>query len=98
MLKQIRVLGSTTRIKVVSPKTLKDAWADYDPKRKEIRLANNNPPLQNQEALLHEIMHAIEEEYGFDMNHEHLTLMARGIRIVMRENPKLAKVIFGDTK
>lgn len=98
MLKEIRVLGSTTRIKVVSPKKLKDAWADYDPNKKEIRLSSGNPPLQNQEALLHEIMHALEEEYGFEMNHDHLTLMARGIRLVMRENPKLVKVIFGDSE
>lgn len=92
--KRLRVLGTEYRVKEVNPKVLKDAWADCDAREKVIRMGRGLPALQRQEALLHELMHAIEAEYGFEMNHDHLTLMARGIRFVVLDNPGLAQEIF----
>lgn len=97
MIKIIRVLGRKHKLSWnCDPKKLKDAWGDYDPNTLEIRIAKA-PLLQQQEALLHELMHAIEEQYGFEMDHDHLTLQARGIIMILRDNPKLHKVLFGDT-
>lgn len=95
MIRKVRVFGTDVTIRLVKDKSLDDAWADFDPETKEIRLGRDVPRLQKQEAILHELMHAIETEWGFEMNHEHLTLMARGIIFVIRDNPKLVKVLFG---
>lgn len=98
MADRVRVFGTEYRIKEVNPKSLDDAWADCDTENKAIRVGRGMPALQRQEALLHELMHAIEAEYGFEMNHDHLTLMARGIIFVIRDNDGLKDELFGRTK
>lgn len=93
MLKTVRVLG--TPLKLRWNARLKDEWGDYDKDKALIRIAKA-PPLQQREALLHELMHAIEDGYGFEMNHDHLTLMARGLLTVVRDNEGLSELLFGE--
>ena len=93
-IKRIKVLGKSNRLWWNSRRVPKDAWGDYDPEAHVIRIAKA-PALQQREALLHEISHAIEREYGFDLNHDKLTLLVRGLLMVMRENDGLADLIFG---
>lgn len=93
MLRSIRVLGK--KHKIERNVKIKDAWGEFDPNKNLIRLSKL-PTFLRQEVLLHEVMHAIEGQFGFDMDHDHLTLMARGLVMVMRENPELAAELFGD--
>lgn len=92
--KQVTILGKPHRIRW-NAKIPSDRWGDYDGAKALIRIGKA-PLLQQKEALLHEVMHAIEEQYGFEMDHDHLTLMARGLLSVMRENPEMRDVLFGD--
>ena len=93
MIKKLTIMGTQHSVRWNA--RLKDDWGDFDAEKKLIRIAKA-PLLQQRETLLHEVMHAIEEQYGFDMNHDHLTLMARGLLAVLRDNPEFREVLLGE--
>ena len=74
---------------------------EFDGDKMEIAVAKGHID-QQRETLLHEVMHGIEFHYGIDLDkedpesHPNLTTMSQALFAVMRENPGLAKLIFGE--
>ena len=48
-----------------------------------------------QDTLLHEIMHAVDEEFGGGMTEAQVSRLATGILCVMKDNPAIRKFVFG---
>lgn len=46
---------------------------------------------QRNETILHEVMHALENAYGFQLPEQVVGQVARGVFAFMRDNPKFVK-------
>jgi hypothetical protein len=94
VIRSVNVLGRIYKVRW-NAKLPTDRWGDHDYAKGLIRIGKA-PQIQQRETLLHELMHAIEDESGFEMDHDQLTIMARALLGVMTSNPGLATKIFGE--
>jgi hypothetical protein len=60
-----------------------------------IKLADDNPHIQNQKTLLHEIIHCIDMAAGMTLQESEVKMLAIGLHGVMKDNPKIKEFIFG---
>ncbi len=74
------------RGRVIDEKTREEIWGFCSPLRKEIHIAPGQPPLDRLDTLIHEILHAIEAEYGFCLGHEIINLLAPALAALLVEN------------
>ena len=94
MIKEVSVLGRPYKVRW-NAKIPADRWGDHDWKKGLIRIGRG-PQIQQRETLLHELLHAIEDEAGFELDHDHLTVLARSLMQTMLSNPGLAQKLFGE--
>ena len=58
---------------------------------KKIYISTNYPEWAQAATLLHEIIHAIEDELDFELKEKQVRLLEIGLVQVLRENPKFVK-------
>lgn len=59
-------------------------WHDF-----EIRLAGDHTPESRFVTLWHEVIHGLEELYGFRLKEREVIALGNGIAQVLRDNPKM---------
>lgn len=87
----VRVLGRVYKIKRL--KRMKDA-GNCDYVKAELRVSANQDDLEQKDALLHEVMHAIRyqqgREYGGEVEEDYVRSLATGLIAVLQDNPDFA--------
>lgn len=58
---------------------------------KKIYISTNYPEWAQYSTLLHEIIHAIEDELDFELKEKQVRLLEIGLVQVLRENPRFVK-------
>ena len=58
----------------------------YGDERKLILLKNNLDPHTRFKIFIHEVLHAIENEYGFELNHDHVYKLQDGLGDLLIQN------------
>lgn len=75
-----------------------DGFCQHD--RLEIRIDPTPAPARQRETLLHEILHAVAEQYALGLSDKAeeraVSVFAKGLMAVFRDNPKLAALLSGD--
>lgn len=80
--------------KIEKPQEIVEVGGEYygacDNKESIIKIASKFSPLQQQETLLHEVLHAIchmQNLMDIDSNEHAIELLAKGLHMVMKQNP-----------
>jgi hypothetical protein len=55
-----------------------------------------NPAHRVRETMLHESLHAVDDEYGLGLDEAIVDRLARALYATLRANPELVKFILGD--
>ena len=59
------------------------------PERQEIYVRSGQPLESEQDTVLHECLHAVDETLGLQMNEYQVTVLATGLLAVLKDNPSL---------
>ena len=74
-----------------------ECWGDISHKNHRIRINTNAPEMRQKTALLHEIIHAINEEYQTQLPEPTVTCLASGLMAVIQGNKWLREKLLGGT-
>ena len=87
-------MGKTYDIHWVSGKPLdEDDLGELDPTLQKISIRKGQPWEQEQDTLLHEVVHAVDCELSLNMKESQVHGVATGILAVLKDNPKLMRFI-----
>lgn len=86
----ITILGKPYAIKSVSTKKFYGRMSDA---RLLIEISDQFPPAQRRDALLHEIIHAIEREACVEIGERAVHVVATTLLAVLREHPELVATL-----
>lgn len=74
--KEVLVRGNTWSVKFVRKFSYceddEHILGECDPSEKIIRIRQGISPLQTWTTFIHELLHAFEEEYEFEVDHDHI--------------------------
>lgn len=88
--KSVRIIGKTYSIVWTDGKPLdEDDVGEFDPANQRIAIKNGQPKEQEQDTLLHEILHGIDQEMNLKMKEAQVHGMATGLLAVIKDNPRL---------
>lgn len=94
----IRILGKPYKIEFVplEHSGLRDSPDDQDPgmgrmspEQQEIFIRTGQPLESEQDTVLHEIIHGVDETLGLQLNEYQVTVLATGLLAVLKDNPGL---------
>ena len=95
---RVRILGKPYKVEFVPIEHigLRDNAEDPDPgmgrtspENQEIFVRTGQPLESEQDTVLHEIIHAVEETLGLQMNEYQVTVLATGLLAALKDNPGL---------
>ena len=95
---RLRILGKPYTIAFVPVEHigLRDDAEDPDPgmgrtspERQEIFIRTGQPLESEQDTVLHEVIHAVDETLGLQMNEYQVTVLATGLLAALKDNPGL---------
>ena len=86
----IRILGKIYR---VSRKVMKKSFGQCDHGQLKITINPKQAKQQEQDTVLHEVIHAVEYGMQLEMEEEQVHSLASGLYAVLRDNPKLVKYL-----
>ena len=93
-LKSVRVIGKTYGISFTSSGPLaEDELGELDPALQKITIKKGQPLETEQDTILHEIVHAIDNELNLDMKEKQVRGLATGILAVLKDNPRLSSYL-----
>ena len=88
----IRILGK--RFAVSYPETVDgDLVGECDTDKQTITVQDKLPLESEQDTLLHEVLHAIDEMVDAKMKESQVKILATGLLAVLKDNPKLVSYI-----
>lgn len=74
--RELLINGNLWKIKYVKhlphPNPKKITYAEYYPEERAIRIVKGHPYIEMLDSLIHEVIHACEFEYGFELRHSHV--------------------------
>jgi hypothetical protein len=88
---KVRILGRMYRVKKCHL-DWKDGWSllgDINYQKHTIRINVDNCKEQCQEALLHEVLHAVSMLTGSNLSERQVLAMSNGLYSVLKDNKKL---------
>lgn len=91
----LRILSKKWSVRTQTPKGGKDV-GECTFSTATIWVSPNQSIDHQRDTLLHEAMHAIEEELGAGMRERQIKLMATGILDLLRSNPALVAYLIGE--
>lgn len=94
----IRVIGKTFTIHYVDKVDDDDSSGEQRRDQQLIKVKTGQHPETLRETLLHEIIHAIEEQIDLGMKERQVHSLAIGLFQVLRENPALVRFLTAPTK
>ncbi len=65
----------------------------FDSDTQQIQVVGNLPLELSQDALLHEVMHAVEFSMGLDLEESVVNRMATGLLAVIKDNPRFVSYL-----
>lgn len=87
---RVRVLGKRVTIEYCTGAPLDDGLnGECDVDRQRILVREGQPLESEQDTLLHELLHAIDESMGLRMKESQVKGAATGLLAVMKDNPAL---------
>lgn len=92
---QVNVLGKTYAIEW-PPHIYDDAGEQSgtsSARHQVIKVATSHHPEQQQDTLLHEIVHAVDEEMGTKLEEEQVARLSTGLLQIMKSNPDVVAFI-----
>ena len=90
----VKIIGKTYSIRYVSGKPLDDGnLGELDHDKQAITIRTGQPLQQEQDTVLHEIMHGVDHELFLKMSEKQVRGMATGILAVLNDNPKVASYL-----
>ena len=99
---RIRILGKPFKVEFVPIEHigLRDNAEDNDPgmgrtrpERQEIFIRSGQPLESEQDTVLHEVIHCVDETLGTSMNEYQVTILATGLLAVMKDNQNLLRYL-----
>ena len=93
----ILVIGKTFAVEDVDKVDDEDSSGEQRRDQQLIKVKAGQHPETLRETLLHELIHAIEEQLGLDMKERQVHSLAIGLFQVLRENPALVRFVTATT-
>ncbi|MDP3937667.1 MAG: hypothetical protein Q8R92_05975 [Deltaproteobacteria bacterium] len=99
---RIRVLGKQFVVSFVTSDAagLRDSPDDNDPgmgrcdpETQSIFIREGQPIESEQDTVLHEVLHAVENAMGLEVDEERVTRLATGLLAVIRDNPGFVRYL-----
>lgn len=85
----VRVMGKTYSIQYVEKVDEKDSLGEHELHVQVIKIRENQHAESKRETLLHELVHAIDEQLDLGMKEHQVHRLAIGLFQVLRENDHL---------
>lgn len=83
----IKIGYKVYRIEECEPKlTIEDYYGTIEYNDEKIYLRNSNSEEQNEQTLLHEVLHGVSEFYLLGMDEKQVTLLANALFTVLKDN------------
>jgi hypothetical protein len=95
---RLSILGKPYKVEFVPIEHigLRDNAEDNDPgmgrtspENQEIFIRTGQPLESEQDTVLHEVIHAVDETLGLQLNEYQVTVLATGLLAVLKDNPGL---------
>jgi len=87
---KVRILGKTYLIKYVSAEPLAaDEMGECEPDAQTICIREAQSLQSEQDTLLHECLHALENLLSLKLRHDDVVRITTGIHALLRDNPHL---------
>jgi hypothetical protein len=89
--RQVRIIGKTYSILWTSGKPLDDGdLGELDPATQRMSIRVGQPLEQEQDTVLHEVIHAIDNELNLGLREAQVRSLATGVLAVMKDNPRFS--------
>lgn len=88
----VRVLGKEYRT-VFGAQLETGVLGEHDQMKGEVRVTGGLPHDEERETLLHELIHAIDEQIGIGLTEKRVRQLSVCIYALVRDNPGLAKYL-----
>jgi len=94
----IRIVGKNYCAMFVDSVDSNDSNGEHDMQKQEIKVKNSIHPELQRDTLLHEILHAIDEQLDMRLKHRQVHALAVAIMQVLRENDDLVGFLTASVK
>lgn len=91
----IQVLGKTYAVEFVDKVDDKDSMGEHELSTQKIKIKNDQHAESAKETLLHEAIHAIDEQLDLGIREQQVHRLAVGLFQVLRENPAFLAYLTG---
>lgn len=91
--KTVRVVGKTYTVNFVEKIDEKDSCGEQERDAQQIKIKINQHHESARETLLHEVIHAVEEQLSLGLKEKQVHCLAIGMFQVLNENPDLVKYL-----
>lgn len=92
----VRIIGKTYKVLYASGKPLDDDnLGELDHDKQRIHVRTGQPLEQEQDTLLHEVVHGIDHEMNLNMSEKQVRGLATGMLAVLKDNPRLLTYLRG---
>jgi len=87
----IRILGKPVKVQFLDGPPLEDGdMGDCNTEAQVITIRTGQPLENEQDSVLHEVLHAISDYMEIKMKEHQVTKLATGFLAVLKDNPRLA--------
>lgn len=91
---RVKVLGKRFTVQFLTAAPLDDGLnGECDSDKQQILIRDAQPLESEQDTLLHEVLHAIDEAMGLKMKEAQVKGAATGLLAVMKDNPSLVSYL-----
>jgi hypothetical protein len=87
---KVKILGKPFQIKWLTEGLDNALVGECDSDRQAISIRDGQPLEQEQDTLLHEVIHAIDEAMGLKLREAQVKGCATGLLAVLKDNPRFA--------
>lgn len=94
----ILIIGKTFAVEYVDKVDDDDSSGEQRRDLQLIKVKGGQHPETLRETLLHEVIHAVEEQIALKLKERQVHALAMGLFQVMRENPALVRFLTAPTK
>ena len=86
----VKILGKTFSIQYVCAEPLAaDEMGECDPDAQRITVRDSQSMQSEQDTLLHECVHALENALALRLRHDDVVRLTTGLHALLRDNPSL---------
>ncbi len=89
----VSVIGKTYAILTVDSVDSEDSCGEHELQRQEIKIKKDLHAEAARDTLLHELIHAVDEQLDLRLKHRQVHALAAGLLQVLRENPDLVRFL-----